>query len=272
MCNTLFLTQASDISRTWMNTQAWNACSSRRTGSKLSKTLTIKRNCDASIWPRIWFQGSKTCCLFRNSLSLMSVSISFGKSNFFVSDLSILSPIQSFKPQQQRACGDVWQSVWFVCSTAEVERARLFKKFQFLSASLCRIVFYMFYAFLGADFHDTYPTEVFLSFLELTVCFVMMVWSVTFSSSPAQLPKLQTLTISNNKLETVEDIEELLHCQSLSVLDLKDNQLEDPACVDVFEQMPSLVRAPLLTINWELFLKKLESQRRRNSIVSRDIC
>lgn len=57
----------------------------------------------------------------------------------------------------------------------------------------------------------------------------------------AQLPKLQTLTISNNRLESVEDIVELSGCKELSVLDIKENKLEDPACVDVFEKMPSLV-------------------------------
>ena len=41
-------------------------------------------------------------------------------------------------------------------------------------------------------------------------------------------------------LESVEDIEHLAECHSVSVLDLSHNKLDDPDILGVFEQMPSL--------------------------------
>jgi dynein assembly factor 1 len=55
------------------------------------------------------------------------------------------------------------------------------------------------------------------------------------------LPKLNSLYLSHNKLQSVEDIEHLKDCQSLSVVDLSHNLIEDPGVVQVFSQMQSVV-------------------------------
>jgi len=55
------------------------------------------------------------------------------------------------------------------------------------------------------------------------------------------LPKLNSLYLSHNKLETVEDIEHLKECKSLSVVDLSHNNIEDPDAAQVFSQMQSVV-------------------------------
>jgi dynein assembly factor 1 len=55
------------------------------------------------------------------------------------------------------------------------------------------------------------------------------------------LPKLNSLYLSHNKLQSVEDIEHLKDCQSLSVVDLSHNLIEDPDVVQVFSQMQSVV-------------------------------
>ncbi|XP_010007849.1 PREDICTED: dynein assembly factor 1, axonemal-like, partial [Nestor notabilis] len=54
------------------------------------------------------------------------------------------------------------------------------------------------------------------------------------------LKVLQTLQIAHNKLQTVEDIQHLQECPSISVLDLSHNNLSDPAIVTVLETMPNL--------------------------------
>lgn len=51
---------------------------------------------------------------------------------------------------------------------------------------------------------------------------------------------VQTLTMTSNSLESLEDVSELAGMPCLSCLDLKDNELEDPAVIDVFESMPAL--------------------------------
>ncbi|KFQ44085.1 Dynein assembly factor 1, axonemal, partial [Nestor notabilis] len=56
----------------------------------------------------------------------------------------------------------------------------------------------------------------------------------------ACLKVLQTLQIAHNKLQTVEDIQHLQECPSISVLDLSHNNLSDPAIVTVLETMPNL--------------------------------
>ncbi len=60
----------------------------------------------------------------------------------------------------------------------------------------------------------------------------------------AILPKLNSLYLSHNKLESVEDIEHLKDCQTLSVVDLSHNLIEDPDIVQVFSQMKSIVSYP----------------------------
>jgi len=55
------------------------------------------------------------------------------------------------------------------------------------------------------------------------------------------LPKLNSLYLSHNKLQTVEDIEHLKECKNLSVVDLSHNFIEDPDAVQVFSQMQNIV-------------------------------
>jgi dynein assembly factor 1 len=55
------------------------------------------------------------------------------------------------------------------------------------------------------------------------------------------LPKLNSLYLSHNKLESVGDIEHLKECKSLSVVDLSHNFIEDPDAVQVFSQMENIV-------------------------------
>jgi len=59
--------------------------------------------------------------------------------------------------------------------------------------------------------------------------------------TPACLPRLHTLQITHNKLTSASDIEDLGECPELSIVDLSHNKLDDPAIVDIFEKMPSLV-------------------------------
>jgi Leucine-rich repeat (LRR) protein len=47
------------------------------------------------------------------------------------------------------------------------------------------------------------------------------------------LPGLHTLSISHNRLQSAEDIQELTECHNLAILDLSYNQLEDPQIVQV---------------------------------------
>lgn len=57
----------------------------------------------------------------------------------------------------------------------------------------------------------------------------------------ACLKVLNTLQIAHNKLETVEDIQHLQECPSISVLDLSHNNISDPNIVTILETMPNLV-------------------------------
>ncbi len=57
----------------------------------------------------------------------------------------------------------------------------------------------------------------------------------------ATLPKLNSLYLSHNKLQSVEDIEHLKECNTLSVVDLSHNCIEDPDAVQVFSQMQNIV-------------------------------
>lgn len=57
----------------------------------------------------------------------------------------------------------------------------------------------------------------------------------------AALPKLNSLYLSHNKLEKVEDIEHLKECKTLSVVDLSHNFIDDPDAVQVFSQMANVV-------------------------------
>ena len=70
------------------------------------------------------------------------------------------------------------------------------------------------------------------------------------------LPKLNSLYLSHNKLESVEDIEHLKECKSLSVVELSHNLIEDPDVVQVFSQMESVVSyiRPFLFVDFFIHL------------------
>ena len=56
----------------------------------------------------------------------------------------------------------------------------------------------------------------------------------------ASLSELCSLELSHNSLSSVEDVGHLSDCQSVEVLDLSHNKLEDPAVVEVFAKMRNL--------------------------------
>ncbi|KAJ3201479.1 Dynein assembly factor 1, axonemal [Entophlyctis luteolus] len=75
----------------------------------------------------------------------------------------------------------------------------------------------------------------------------------------SNLHKLKTLQIDHNYLRTVEDIAELAQCQSLGVLDMSFNHLDDPAIVEVFEKMGELT---VLNIMSNPVIPKIANYRR----------
>ena len=71
-------------------------------------------------------------------------------------------------------------------------------------------------------------------------------WCTVIIVCVACLPELHTLQISHNRLQSVTDIEHLVHCNSIGVLDLSHNQLDDPMILDVLKRMKSLVHLHML--------------------------
>ena len=61
----------------------------------------------------------------------------------------------------------------------------------------------------------------------------------------ACLSTLHNLQMTHCKVKTVEDLEHLIECEELSVVDLAHNKLSDPAIIDVFEKMKNLVSSDL---------------------------
>ncbi|EIE21562.1 outer arm dynein light chain 1 [Coccomyxa subellipsoidea C-169] len=51
---------------------------------------------------------------------------------------------------------------------------------------------------------------------------------------------LQTLLCSNNKLSSYESIAHIRHCQQISTLDLRENEIEDPEVLEIFAGLPQL--------------------------------
>ncbi len=80
----------------------------------------------------------------------------------------------------------------------------------------------------------------------------------------AALPKLNTLYLSHNKLQSVEDIEHLKECKSLSVVDLSHNYIEDADAAQVFSQMQNVV-SYLLDFYCKTSSKRRMEHRDRNS-------
>ena len=60
-------------------------------------------------------------------------------------------------------------------------------------------------------------------------------------------PQLETLQISNNFLQSYEDLEHLTELDNLSCLDISNNKIEDESILQVLENMKGLVC-------WDLFL------------------
>ncbi|XP_069824568.1 dynein axonemal assembly factor 1 isoform X2 [Dendropsophus ebraccatus] len=75
----------------------------------------------------------------------------------------------------------------------------------------------------------------------------------------ACLPVLNTLQIAHNELHTVDDIQHLQDCHSISILDLSHNKLDDPAVVDILEKMPNL---HVLNLMGNELIKKIPNYRK----------
>ncbi|XP_069594748.1 dynein axonemal assembly factor 1 isoform X2 [Ranitomeya imitator] len=73
------------------------------------------------------------------------------------------------------------------------------------------------------------------------------------------LPVLNTLQIAHNQLQTVGDVHHLQKCHSISILDLSNNKLDDPAVIDVLEKMPNL---HVLNLMGNEFIKKIPNYRK----------
>jgi len=56
---------------------------------------------------------------------------------------------------------------------------------------------------------------------------------MAFQTISDRLPKLNSLQITHNLLENIEDIEHLKYCDSLSVVDLSNNRLKDDNFIEV---------------------------------------
>jgi len=80
----------------------------------------------------------------------------------------------------------------------------------------------------------------------------------------ACLPKLNTLQMTHNYLTSVEDIAHLVMCKHLSVLDLANNKLSDPAVMEVFKAMKNL---HVLNLMGNPCIRNIDSYR-RNMIVN----
>lgn len=62
------------------------------------------------------------------------------------------------------------------------------------------------------------------------------------------LPELNTLNLSHNSLKTAESLQKLIECQTVSILDLSYNRIDDILIVKILAQMPEL-RVLVLTGN-----------------------
>lgn len=76
---------------------------------------------------------------------------------------------------------------------------------------------------------------------------------------PDEIPKLQSLNLGNNYIETLEEIEHLEKLTEISVLDLSNNHIEDPLAVHVFSRMPNL---RVLCLNGNPVIRKIPAYRK----------
>mmetsp|Transcript_47865 Transcript_47865/g.124233 ORF Transcript_47865/g.124233 Transcript_47865/m.124233 type:complete len:212 (+) Transcript_47865:1290-1925(+) len=83
-------------------------------------------------------------------------------------------------------------------------------------------------------------------------------------SGLSHLKKLSTLHLTHNKLTTAKDIEHLAECNSVTVVDLGNNRLDDPEIVEVFERMGNL---RVLNLMGNPVVRKIENYRR--TLISR---
>jgi dynein assembly factor 1 len=76
--------------------------------------------------------------------------------------------------------------------------------------------------------------------------------------------KLNTLLLQRNKLTDVSDIENVLECKNIGVLDLSQNFLHDPAILDVLEKLP---RLKVLYLKGNPVVKNIKNYRK--TVISR---
>lgn len=82
------------------------------------------------------------------------------------------------------------------------------------------------------------------------------------------LPLLNTLQISNNRLEFAEDIEHLMECHHLGVLDMSSNHLKDPSIVEVLSKMPNL---RVLNLMGNPVIKEIRNYRKTVILKCKDL-
>ena len=85
---------------------------------------------------------------------------------------------------------------------------------------------------------------------------------ITRIDNLSSLRKLSTLQISNNFLSSADDIRHLLEVPTITVLDLRNNKLDDPEIFDVLEAMPQLA---VLQLHGNPVVPKI-TQYRRNTV------
>lgn len=73
------------------------------------------------------------------------------------------------------------------------------------------------------------------------------------------LPQLNTLNLSHNALTSMSDLEQLVNCKTLSVLDLSYNRIDDVLIVKILSQMPEL---RVLTLTGNPVINDIPSYRK----------
>lgn len=77
------------------------------------------------------------------------------------------------------------------------------------------------------------------------------------------LPQLNTLNLSHNSLSSIDGLEELIGCKSLSVLDISHNRIADVLVVKVLSQMPEL---RVLTLTGNPVINEIPSYRKTMTV------
>eukprot|EP00042_Codosiga_hollandica_P026213 m.122510 g.122510 ORF g.122510 m.122510 type:complete len:483 (-) comp52124_c0_seq4:330-1778(-) len=83
--------------------------------------------------------------------------------------------------------------------------------------------------------------------------------SITTIKNLGPLTALSTLQITHNRLQTKTDLEGLLECPSIRILDLSHNRIDEPAVLDVFASMPNL---RVLNLMGNEVIKKIPNYRK----------